>query len=58
MLKGGKDDENKLYQCRGLVPFADEILGRRVSFSDPDFELKNMRQIQDTWNGLWMRGRR
>ncbi len=45
-------------QRRELIPFADQILGKKVSFRDPDLQREVMPQLNEVWNDLWLRGRR
>jgi ABC-type Fe3+ transport system substrate-binding protein len=40
---------------REFVPFADEILGKPMSFRDPKLELEVLPKVTDFWNALWMR---
>ncbi|NIO07639.1 MAG: extracellular solute-binding protein [Deltaproteobacteria bacterium] len=45
-------------QRKELIPFADQILGRKVSFRDPDLQREVMPKLNEVWNDLWLRGKR
>lgn len=39
-----------------FVPFADQILGKKESFSNPTLVRDFMPRLFDYWNGLWLKG--
>ena len=39
-------------QRRELIPFADQILGKKVSFRDPDLQREVMPKLNEVWNDL------
>ncbi len=39
-----------------FIPFADQILGKEVSFRDPGLETKVLPALTEFWNNLWLRG--
>lgn len=39
-----------------FIPFADDILGKPVSYRDPGLETEVLPQLLDFWNNLWSRG--
>jgi len=45
-------------QRRELIPFADQILGKKVSFRDPDLQREVMPKLNKVWDDLWLRGKR
>ena len=42
-------------QRRELIPFADQILGKKVSFRDPDLQREVMPKLNEVWDDLWLR---
>jgi iron(III) transport system substrate-binding protein len=49
---------HKDLQRKEFVPFADQVLGRKVSYSNPMTELEILPKLYDHWNKLWIgRGR-
>jgi ABC-type Fe3+ transport system substrate-binding protein len=47
---------HKDLQRKEFLPFAEEILGKEVSTTDPAFEQKVLANLNEFWNDLWMRG--
>jgi len=41
-------------QRREFLPYADEILGKRVSFRLPEDAEKTLPKVRDFWNSLWL----
>ncbi len=39
-----------------LIPFVDEIAGKKVSFRDPELLVDLLPTVQAFWNDLWLRG--
>jgi iron(III) transport system substrate-binding protein len=49
---------HKDLQRKEFVPFPDQVLGKKVSYSNPMTELAILPQLYDHWNKLWVsRGR-
>lgn len=42
-------------QLRELIPFADNVLGKEVSYRSPGLELEIMPTLSKFWNKLWLR---
>ena len=42
-------------QRRELIPFADQILGKKVRFRDPDLQREVMPKLNEVWDDLWLR---
>ena len=45
-------------QMKQLIPFADQILGKEVSFRVPKLEVEVSPKLKKVWNDLWLRGGR
>lgn len=45
-------------QLKQLTPFADQILGKEVSYRGVDLELEVAPKLNDFWNTLWLGSRR
>ena len=41
-----------------FIPFAEQILGKEVSYRDPGLELEVLPKLTEFWNSLWLRGGR
>lgn len=47
---------HKDLQRKEFLPFAEEIVGKEVSRTDPAFEQKVLPNLNEFWNDLWLRG--
>lgn len=45
---------HKDLQRREFVPFADQVLGKKVSYSNPMTELQILPKLYEFWNKLWI----
>ena len=45
-------------QLKQLIPFADQILGKEVSYRVPRLEVEVSPKLKKFWNGLWLGGGR
>ncbi len=44
-------------QLREIIPFADNVLGKEVSFRSPELEREVMPTLSKFWEDLWLRGK-
>ena len=49
---------HKDLQRSEFIPFADQILGKEISYRDPALELDVMPKLEEFWGNLWLRGGR
>lgn len=47
---------HKDLQRKEFLPFPEEILGKQVITPEPAFQEKTLPNLNEFWNGLWMRG--
>ena len=47
---------HKDLQLKEFLPFADQILGKKISFREPKSELEIQPELLKFWNDLWLKG--